>query len=115
MDNLLSRKASIGILVVLTLLIGVTLGEFYLTPGSFFASPIYWAGLFVFALVGAFLYGATSDKIAKPVGVSVAVLVLVLAYFSRIYPPTLDFALGFPGMFVGMALRIAYLGFCKKA
>jgi hypothetical protein len=105
--NLRTNRIIAGVLLA-SLMVGVISGELYLTPSAFFASPIYWFGLGVYTLVGG-LFVTKSNRTWRYFGGGVMVTGLALLTVSQRYPPVLTFVFGFPGLFVGMSLRAAYV------
>ena len=109
--HLRTKRIIAGVLLA-SLMGGVVYGELYLTPSTFFASPIYWFGLGVYTLAGA-LFVTESNKTWRYFGGGVVVTGLALLIASQKYPPALVFVFGFPGLFIGMSIRAAYVFFIQ--
>ncbi len=104
----MASKGQLIVLGTLILLAAVIPGEFSLTPSQFFASPLYWAGLLAFGVLGAFGIGNKSQRVQKYRSMGFGFVLVALAFASRKSPDALTFAFGFPGGFIGIGLRILY-------
>jgi len=110
----LRAKRVVAIFVALGLGVLAFLAELYLTPRSFFSSPLYWSGFAVFTIVGAFPYVSTSTRVTKLTGFAITAGGVSLAIASQRYPQALEFGFGLPAILVGVGIRIMYMIIRKR-
>lgn len=92
------------------MLIAVTTGFLTLTPTQFFSNPYYWAGLGLFGILGAFVYGSTKKGSKLPrygKYAFVATLAVAIGLAPR-FPNAIAFGFGFIGFLIGLAIKSTY-------
>ena len=80
-------------------MVGVVVGEFYITPRDVFDSAVYSAGFAAFILAGAYPLAVTkSSRVPRATVIAVVSTLATGVSISDVFPPLFMFAFGFPGL-----------------